>query len=667
MPDTYLILVPSFRVAGKQQQKGTFVMIKQLLAIPCAISLLTLACSQALAAPSPYSTLVVFGDSLADAGQFPDLAGPAGATQRFTNRVGPTYRNGSGEVFAAVSPMLLGSQLGVAPAELGASTSPTNAALGIVDGNNWAVGGYRTDQILDSITGESQVVIPPGNPGAGTVLRSRPGYLAGGLRADPNALYYLTGGGNDFLQGQIQNPVQAAAAADRLAAGAGALQQAGARYIMVWLLPDLGLTPAINGTPLQAGSSQLSALFNQRLVSQLAGIDAEIIPLNIPLLIQETLASPAQFGLAADQNLVGTCFSGNGCIQNPVYGLNSATPDPTKLLFNDTVHPTIAGQNLIADYAYSLLSAPWEVTLLPEMALGTLRAHQDELRNQWQTEWQPVGQWQAIVAAGGQNLDFDEQSSSASADGSGYNLTIGGSYRLNEAWRAGVAAGAYRQKLEAGPQDSDYRLNSYLATAFLQYQQNHWWADAAVTGGKLDYDNLERTFALGTGNRAEKGDTDGDLWAFSARLGYDLAQPGSEWHLSPFISADYARVEVDGYSEDGARSTALTFDDQQRDSRRLGAGLQGKYKVTPQTLLFAEVAYEREFEDDVQDVTINLNSLPNNDFTLTGYTPQKDQERVSLGVSQKLTSDLSLRAGYNWRKNDDVTQQGVNLALTLDF
>ncbi|WP_423150624.1 hypothetical protein [Pseudomonas chlororaphis] len=33
------------------------------------------------------------------------------------------------------------------------------------------------------------------------------------------------------------------------------LQQAGACYIMVWLLPDIGLTPAINGSPLQGFTS----------------------------------------------------------------------------------------------------------------------------------------------------------------------------------------------------------------------------------------------------------------------------------------------------------------------------------------------------------------------------------------------------------------------------
>ncbi|RAL82533.1 esterase EstA [Pseudomonas aeruginosa] len=415
------------------------------------------------AAPSPYSTLVVFGDSLSDAGQFPDPAGPAGSTSRFTNRVGPTYQNGSGEIFGPTAPMLLGNQLGIAPGDLAASTSPVNAQQGIADGNNWAVGGYRTDQIYDSITAANGSLIERDN----TLLRSRDGYLVDrarqGLGADPNALYYITGGGNDFLQGRILNDVQAQQAAGRLVDSVQALQQAGARYIVVWLLPDLGLTPATFGGPLQPFASQLSGTFNAELTAQLSQAGANVIPLNIPLLLKEGMANPASFGLAADQNLIGTCFSGNGCTMNPTYGINGSTPDPSKLLFNDSVHPTITGQRLIADYTYSLLSAPWELTLLPEMAHGTLRAYQDELRSQWQADWenwQNVGQWRGFVGGGGQRLDFDSQDSAASGDGNGYNLTLGGSYRIDEAWRAGVAAGFYRQKLEAGAKDSDYRMDS---------------------------------------------------------------------------------------------------------------------------------------------------------------------------------------------------------------
>ena len=55
---------------------------------------------------SPYSSLVVFGDSLSDAGWTTDSSG----ARRFTNRIGPTYQ--AGEAYGPVAPMLLGSQLG---------------------------------------------------------------------------------------------------------------------------------------------------------------------------------------------------------------------------------------------------------------------------------------------------------------------------------------------------------------------------------------------------------------------------------------------------------------------------------------------------------------------------------------------------------------------------
>ncbi|MDL5597961.1 esterase EstP [Bacillus subtilis] len=636
-------------------------MIKQTLFVPLAGCLLAMACAQANAAPNPYSNFVVFGDSLSDAGTFSDPDGPAGSVKRFTNRTGPNYQDGSGEFYSLNATQLIGGRLGFTPNQTASADSAVRAGQGLPDGNNWAVGGYRTDQILDSITTTSA-----------SGERTRAGYLpSNGFRADPNALYYLTGGGNDFLQGRVTSLPQANAAADRLVDSVRTLQGAGARYIMVWLLPDIGLTPAINGSPLQGFTSQLSAQFNTELVSQLQTVNANVIPLNIPVLLKEAFANPAQFGLATDQNLVATCFSGDSCTENARYGINSATPDPTKLIYNDSVHPTEAGQRLIADYAYSLLAAPWELTLLPEMAQGTLRAHQDELRNQWLADWenwQGVGQWRAIVSAGGQHQDFDDQHAGASADGNGYNLNIGGSYRLDDAWRVGVAAGFYHQKIEAGDNDSEYKLNSYMGTAFAQYQQNRWWGDLAVTAGHLDYDSLKRKFQLGVNERGEKGDTDGYVLAIGGRVGYDIApEASSPWHLSPFVSADFGKVEVDGYSEKGADATALTFDDQSRNSRRLGLGIQGKYQITAQTQVFGEFAHEREYNDDSQDLTMNLNSLPNNRYTLEGYTPQTNLNRLNLGVSHNLTKEVALRASYNIRKDDDFTQQGVNVGVSLDF
>lgn len=628
------------------------------------LSPLAVACCMATVAPSlsaaPYSGLYVFGDSLSDAGQFPDSVNSTTQTRRFTNRVGPLFTDASGEVYGKTSPMLIGELLG-----LGAQSPSTSSVFednGWEDGNNWAVGGYRTDQVLDSIT-------QAGGSVAGT--RTRDGFLVDlanrGLSLDANALYYVNGGGNDFLQGQVLSTAQAQAAAGRLVDSVEALQTAGARYIMVSLLPNVGNTPALGG-----GNSFIGGLagdLNTELVSQLRGIDANIIPLNLPLLVTEVLATPGAYGFDATQDLTGTCF--NGCANvNTTWGINSATPDPSKLMFNDSVHPTTAVQQIAADYAYSLLSASQELSLLPEMALGNLRAHQGQLRSQWQADWnawQAVDQWRGFVAAGGQQQDFDSQDNASSADGDGYSLNLGGSYRLDDAWRVGVALGLYGQDLEAGAANSDYNLNSYLATAFAQYQDNRWWADLALSAGSLDYDNLERSIQLGQVTRTEQGDTDGNLWGASGRVGYDIAQPGSEWHLSPFLSADYVEVDVDGYAEDGSRSTALTFDDQQRDSRRLGAGIQGRYQLSPATALFAEYSHEREYEDDTSEVRSELNSLPGIGFELRGYTPGDSLDSASVGVSHQLTRDLSLRGGYSYSQSDDQSQQGVSVSLALDW
>ncbi|TWI54835.1 outer membrane lipase/esterase [Pseudomonas duriflava] len=624
----------------------------------------------AQAAPSAYSNLVVFGDSLSDAGQFPDVGGPLGASLRFTNRVGPTYQPGNGEVIGPTSVMLLGSRLGFSAQTLGPSTSPTNAVLGLPDGNNWAVGGYRTDQIYDSITAENGSVVSV----SGITLRQRDGYLVElaeqGARIDPDTLFYLSGGGNDFLQGLITSPATAAASADQLAASVSALQQAGGQYFMVWLLPDLGLTPDINGTAQQSGASLLSNVFNTELVARLSMIEANIIPLNVPLLLNEVLADPATYGLAADQDLTGTCF--DDC-DNPstTYGLNGTTPDPTRLLYNDSVHPTSTGQRLIADYAYSLLAAPWELTLLPEMAYGSLTGHQRQLQAEWASDryrWQAIGQWRGFISPGGFRQDLDSQSASTDGNNDGYSLDLGGSYRVNKSWRLGIAAGLYRQTLETGASDSEYDLRSYFATAFAQYQQGRWWADLSLSGGYLDYNDLQRTFSLGPAERSEKGDTRGQLWAAGGRLGFDLATPQGAWHLSPYISADYARIEVDGYLEQSQRSTALAVDDQTRRSRRLGAGVEGQAVLGAATQLFLDVAREKEFEDNAADLALSQRAVPTLRYTLAGYRPSDRLDRVSLGVRQQLSEDLSLRANYSYSKaREGDSQQAVGLSLAWQW
>ncbi|HSX70060.1 MAG TPA: autotransporter domain-containing protein [Pseudomonas sp.] len=619
-----------------------------------------------------YSGMVVFGDSLSDAGQRPEAAAPSNPV-RHTNRVGPTYR--VSESYGSTSPMLINDGLGLAPQV--ASTNLVRALSGQPDGNNWAVGGYRTEQIYNSITGVYDPVtgiggsqVRAGLNYSDPLIRQRDGYLVDlrsrGLSVDPNTLFYLNGGGNDFLQGLITDDASARAAAGRLVDGVRALQAAGGRYFMVPLLVDVA-SPVTGGLPNVAQQAQ-AASFNAELAAQLGAVPAEVIPLNVPLLYREVLADPAAFGFDPTQNLLGTCFSGCAVI-NPVYGIGGATPDPDRLIYADVVHPSTAMQRILADQGLSILAAPWEIGLLPQAAESALRGSREQLRRQWLADWgdwQARGKWRGFVSGSSQRSDYDGDDTAAAGDGHGESLGAGASYRLDEHWRLGLSLDVQQQDLELGARDSDYGLRSYLAGAFAQYQDGLLWGDLSLSAGYLDYHDLERRFALGRTTRTERGDTEGRVLALGGRIGVELS-PAERLRLAPFVSADVARIEVDGYREDGASSTALNYDDQRLDSQRLGVGLQARFALADDAELFGEVVREREFEDDEQEVDMALNSVAGVDFSLVGAALERDQTRASVGLRQRLAPDLALQVGYDYRKAGDDDLHGIGLSLSLDW
>lgn len=618
----------------------------------------------ALSLASPYSQLVIFGDSLSDSGQFPDPFGPLDGIlptdgTRMTNRVGPTYRDGRDEPFALVAPQYLARRLGLAALP----STPAWQDNDNPDGTNYAVSGYRTDEILASI------VEPDGSVVEGPLglTRERDGYLVETPRVAPDTLFLLNGGGNDIFQGRVVDAASASVAAADLVAGVTALRQAGARHIVVSDLPDVGLTPAGTAAGARAEWASLSTAFNDALREQLAARHPSVILLNVRGLVREILADPARFGFDPTLAQTDVCFNGYQCQMEPTWGLTGATPDPARLMFYDGVHPTTALHAIQADYIHSILSAPWETSLLPEMALGGLMAHQQQLRQEWQSarsDWQRPGEWHTFVAAIGHSRDFEARAGVSEADNEGLGLSLGSSYRLADSWRLGFSLGLQDQRLET-PTGSRYKLDAYLLSTFLQYQRSRFWADAGLTYGKLDYRDQQRRFALGISERVEKGETQGAVGGASLRLGYALGRPGA-WSLSPYISAEYARVEVDSWQEDSGSASALRYQEQIRDSKRAGVGLEARIALTSRTELFGELAREREFEDQARAVGLGLVSVPGFSYDLQGYTPHRDHTLAAVGLGTEIGQAFHVRLAYQLREAEE-RQHGANLSLTWGF
>lgn len=239
-----------------------------------------------------FDRLVVFGDSLSDNGN-------AG---RFSN--GPVWVE------------RLAARLGLTldPARLG--------------GSNFAVGGAR----LDPRSG-------PDN------LRAQADLFLRLPRPKGRTLHIVYGGGND-LRAAVGSPdattiVEAAAAS--LTSILTDLVKHGATNLLVPNLPDIGMTPEMRtlGSRAVAEAARLTDRFNAAVDRALADLAAtpglRLYRLDVHAMADRARADPESFGF---RNVTTPCGALNGC---------------EGYLFWDSVHPTTAAHDRLAEAAFRLI------------------------------------------------------------------------------------------------------------------------------------------------------------------------------------------------------------------------------------------------------------------------------------------------------------------------
>jgi outer membrane lipase/esterase len=298
------------------------------------------------AAASPYSSMVVFGDSLSDSGNDAILGGmspPAisGNTYIPSQAYSPSANFSNGPVWASDVASALGVPL--LPSVLG--------------GTNFAFGGATT-----------------GGPGPIPNLLTQAGiYLAStGNVASSSALYVVEGGGNDAraalaaISGGADIPLTIQATALSFAANIASivtsLKAGGAQHIIVWDTPNLGLAPAVTAQGASGLASLLAADMNLALAAILAG-DTGVSIFDIFDLGTSISLHPSAYGFA---NVTDACGA--------VVGANCNT-----YTYWDGIHPTAAAHQAIAD-AFIAQAVPeastWAMLLLGFAAIGFMAYRQ---------------------------------------------------------------------------------------------------------------------------------------------------------------------------------------------------------------------------------------------------------------------------------------------------
>lgn len=283
---------------------------------------------------APFSSLIVYGDSLSDNGNLFAATGMPPAPY-FQGRVS------NGPVAVERLAAILGAPL------LDFAWSGSTTGIG-----NSVDGGTATNRVT--------------LPGVRTTFDATKGSL--GALADSFVVVWA--GPNDFLSPSSLDPSPldiANRAVANILSIVNELQGLGARAILVPGMPDLGLTPFYQrqGGAVAGGATFITDYFNGNLR---AGLPAGIIYFDTAGLLRSVVADPAAFGFA---NVTDQCFSGM-----------SVCADPDSYLFWDDFHPTAAGHAILGEQFAATIPEPSTVTLMFAgcAALLIVRRRADRIR-----------------------------------------------------------------------------------------------------------------------------------------------------------------------------------------------------------------------------------------------------------------------------------------------
>ena len=587
-------------------------------------------------AAAQFNQFYFFGDSLTDAGSFKPVLPPG--TGKFTTNPGPVWA----EVLAQ---------------RYGSTATPANQG-----GNDYAEGGARVTQLPG---------FPPSPPtGTATPVAVQvQQFLAKGA-VDPHALYSVWAGANDLFtqlglaQTGAITPAQLqtnlATAAVQLVQQVGILNAAGARYIVVFNLPDIGSTPFGRGSGQGASITALSSFFNSTLSTGLDAIHIDVIRLNIFSLLNEVIADPAAFGFINASSPACTVPS-LVCTSSTLVAPNAAQT----FVFADSVHPTTAGHQVIADYAASVIEAPQKIGLLAEAPLqveqANFRAIDDRM---WSTLNAPRAQNKFDAYAVYDYGNYDHSGDFGGGSDHLNTVTIGGDMKLSERLLAGIAFGYSEDKASFGNNGGGFKLNEASLTAYVGYGQGPWYVGASLGAGDLDFRNIHRTFALGGETRTETGDTHGTNVTARVLGGYWF-NTTSNWLHGPFARLTYQQNKVYAWSEEGTSSSAMSFGHQQRESLASSLGWQASGAfgwVRP----FARVTWEKEYDNGERTVRAGLVSTGGIGFGLPALRPDDSYALFGIGASADLGNRLVGFASINaTAAKDDGNYQAVTVGVRL--
>lgn len=596
-----------------------------------------------------FNRITAFGDSLSDAGTYSNTARAGLIAAGVNNAPAIQYRfttnnpDGSSKVWAEVLAR-----------ELGLSITPNRINPSLNGGNDYAEGGARVSQAQGiGYSLANGITTTPLSTQIDRFLTSNPNISS-------NDLILVWAGANDaFTQAAYVGAAAISpttglsnmtAEANNLITQVDRLKAAGAKYVVVAMLPDLANTPlgALYRTGGNAGLqasgllTALSTTFNNTLKSNLPQKDIVVVDVN--KLLSDVINNPTRYGF--NTNALGTTACGvnpsaTGVSDYYNSSLTCLSTNSSNYLFADSVHPSSKAHELFGVFAMSGLRAIAQSAALAVAPMVATRQHAQALESRLNIgaltdvhgQLRAIGDVQIFGGAESGWFNTKSQQIEPSVDASTQKYNIGADRMIAKNILVGGAFSYSNAQSNFGNNTGGFKTTDMIGVAFTTIAlSKNAYVNASVAYGDIDHSSFTRLINLDTTTIAATSSPQGKYHSY--RIGGGLNYEIANWKGGPYLSYTDEKTKIKGFDESNSPAS-LSFGDIEYHARRITLGFIAAETAPTNTWRpFARASIDKDLKKN--DLVVPMG--PDSTSLARVFVPRPDRTTWSTNIGMALPS-----------------------------
>ena len=246
-------------------------------------------------------------------------------------------------------------------------------------------------------------------------------------------------------------------------------------------------------------------------------------------------------------------------------------------------------------------------------------------------------------------------------------ITMGSDYRFSRNFIAGLMFGINTSRANADNVGSKVKMEGYTFGTYGTYYKKGFFVDGQLSYGYARYDNTRRIVFPGVDRTATSSPNGRQFTAYGG-AGYEF--PVNRWAITPTMSIQYIKLNIDGYTESGAGALNLDVDRQNMETLQASIGWKVSYPWQAGKTLFLpniSASYRYEFLRDSTNITSRL-AQGSSPFSIETISPNRNFVVLGIGITVVAGDNVSFSINYDDQFGDNkYNAHSINAGLRILF